>query len=187
MPAGAQGVSMDRREWLAAGSVALLAGAAGLGAALWWRDGEAGPDDTVAEAFWRTRWDNLQGQAQPVDGWRGRPLILNFWATWCPPCVEEMPMLDAFYQAQRARGWQVLGLAIDQPSAVRRFMQRTPVTYPVLLAGLEGSEWTRCLGNAQGGLPFTVVFGARGQVAARKLGQVKPADLQAWRETISTA
>ena len=113
-------------------------------------------------------------------GFRGKPLLVNFWATWCAPCVEEMPMLDVFYRQQAANGLQVVGLAIDQPSSVRKFLQRTPVTFPIGLAGLEGTELTRVLGNDAGGLPFSVLFAADGSVRQRRIGRVSQADLRAW-------
>ena len=118
---------------------------------------------------------NLRLQEQ-----RGQVVLINFWATWCPPCVEELPMLNAFYREQAANGWQVVGLAIDQPSAVRKFLQRVPLEFPVGLAGLGGTDLGRSLGNLTGGLPFTVVMGAEGRVLHRKMGQVTPQDLQLW-------
>jgi hypothetical protein len=91
-----------------------------------------------------------------------------------------LPLLDAFYQQNKSRQWQVLGIAIDQPSAVRHWLQRSPLSFPVALGGLEGSEMSKRLGNASGGLPFSVLFAANGEVLARKLGQLSAADLQAW-------
>ena len=111
---------------------------------------------------------------------RGRPLLLNFWATWCPPCVEELPLLSRFYTENASKGWQVLGLAVDQRDPVNRFLARDPVTFPVALAGLAGVDLGKALGNLTGGLPFTVVLGSDGSVAQRKIGQVLPGDLQAW-------
>jgi thiol-disulfide isomerase/thioredoxin len=113
---------------------------------------------------------------------RGKPVVLNFWATWCPPCVEELPLLSDFYQQNSANGWQVLGLAVDQPDPVNRFLTRVPVTFPVVMAGMSGIELSRSLGNLSGALPFTVVLGSDGFVAHRKMGKVTVADLRQWTE-----
>ncbi len=115
---------------------------------------------------------------------RGKPLLVNFWATWCPPCVEELPLLNAFYGQQRDQGWQVLGLAVDQSSAVRTFLQRLPLDFPVAMAGLGGTDLTKSLGNTTGGLPFTVVVNAKGAIAHRKLGKVSPGDLKQWAQRV---
>lgn len=173
-----------RRRWLY-GAVGAAAALAGAGSA-WWLHGQPGRGEGEAAApagergLWEQRFETPAGGTLDMAKFKGRRLAVNFWATWCPPCVEEMPMLDAFFRENASKGWQLIGLAIDQPSAVRRFLERTPVAYPIGLAGLGGTDLGRALGNAAGGLPFTVVFGSDGQVAQRKLGQLKPVDLQAW-------
>ena len=111
----------------------------------------------------------------------GKPLLVNFWATWCPPCVEELPLIDAFWREHASNGYQVLALAIDQPSAVRRFLQRQALGLPMGLAGLGGTELAKSLGNAAGGLPFSVFFNADGSIWRQKLGQLSPDDLSQWR------
>ena len=111
---------------------------------------------------------------------RGKPLLINFWATWCPPCVKEMPELDRFHQTFSPQGWQVVGLAIDGPSAVRAFLEKVKVGFPIGLAGLGGTELVRSLGNAQGGLPFSVLISAQGQVLQRKLGETHFDELAGW-------
>jgi peroxiredoxin len=98
--------------------------------------------------------------------------------------VEELPLLNAFYQEHRSRGWQVLGLAVDQPGAVRTFLQRLPLQFPVAMAGLGGTDLAKSLGNATGGLPFTVVVDAKGAIAHRKLGKVSPDDLKQWVQVV---
>jgi thiol-disulfide isomerase/thioredoxin len=107
---------------------------------------------------------------------------VNFWATWCPPCVEELPLLNAFHQKQSPKGWQLLGLAVDRVEPVRQFLQRLPLSFPVGMTGFAGTELSRALGNATGALPFTVVFGADGRVVHRKIGQVHESDLSQWAE-----
>jgi len=176
--------SPTRRGMLYAG-VAAAAAAAGLGGA-WWKErasGGAGGEQLDAD-FWGQSFERPEGGDLVLSSLRGKPLLLNFWATWCPPCVEEMPMIDAFFRQNGANGWQVVGLAIDQPSAVRKFLQRTPVTYPTGLAGLQGTELVKNLGNTGGGLPFTLVLDGAGLVAARKMGKLETTDLDTWRREL---
>lgn len=175
--------SPTRRGMLYAG-VAAAAGVAGLGGAWWKERGGGAGAEMLDETFWAQRFERPEGGDLVLSSLRGKPLLLNFWATWCPPCVEEMPMIDAFFREHGANGWQVVGLAIDQPSAVRKFLQRTPVTYPTGLAGLQGTELVKNLGNTGGGLPFTLVLNASGSVAARKMGKLETTDLDTWRREL---
>ena len=112
----------------------------------------------------------------------GRPLLVNFWATWFPPCVEELPMLNAFQAAHGSRGWQVLGLAVDQTTAVRQFLQKLPLVFPVGMAGFAGTEISRTLGNQGGGLPYSVVFDRAGAVLHQKIGKLSEDDLAQWAQ-----
>ena len=170
--------SRRRRNWLV-GAVAAGAVAAGAGVG-WWRQRPTTVESGAIERLWTLNFDKPDGGALAMASLRGRPLLVNFWATWCPPCVEEMPLLDAFFREHAAKGWQVVGLAVDQPSSVRKFLQRQPVTFAIGMAGLEGTELARSLGNASGGLPYSVVLGADGEVRERRMGRVTEADLQAW-------
>ncbi|AMO22222.1 hypothetical protein GCM10027034_25370 [Ramlibacter solisilvae] len=172
--------SDPRRRMLLFAGVGAAAALSGAGVALLNRRSDAPAD--LDPAFWRMSFDTPAGSPLPMQALRGKPLLLNFWATWCPPCVEEMPMLDAFFRESSAKGWQLLGLAIDQPTAVRNFLQRTPVSYPIALAGMGGTELAKTLGNEAGGLPFTVVIGAGGQVLRRKMGRVSQGELTQWAQ-----
>jgi thiol-disulfide isomerase/thioredoxin len=181
---------MNRRSWIlaGAGTAAVAAGAA------WrWRGGGSppapattpdAPVDAAAQAFWQMSFPTPEGGILAAVSLRGQPLLLNFWGTWCPPCVKEMPDLDAFAREHAAQGWRVLGLAVDNPKAVREFLKRTPVGYTIALAGFEGSDLAQKLGNGQGGqaagLPFTVAFDRNGAVSHRKAGATTLAELRNW-------
>lgn len=119
---------------------------------------------------------DTQGKPQPLSQWKGKPMLVNFWATWCPPCVKEMPELDALHKQHP--GVQFLGLAIDTSANVGKFMAKVPVSYPVLIAGPGSIDLMRKLGNAPGGLPFTVLLGADGAIRQQILGPVDVATLE---------
>jgi thiol-disulfide isomerase/thioredoxin len=177
LPAGRAPAKASRRGLLlGAGACAAVAGA-GLA---WWRLRPHAVEPGAMEGFWGLQFQALDGSALPMTRFRNGPLLVNFWATWCPPCIEELPMINGFFHKQRAKGWQVLGLAVDQQVAVERFLVRQPLDFPVALAGLAGTELSRSLGNLSGGLPFTVVFDTGGQVRQRKMGKLSTADLAAW-------
>ena len=155
-------------------------GAAALGASLAWRRLNPAATSAVAQAFWARRFPGLDGSGDiDVARWRGRPLLVNFWATWCPPCVKELPEINQFYKEARTRGWQVLGLAVDQAEPVKAFLQKAPLDFAIALAGPEGLGLVRELGNPAGGLPFTVVFDETGEISWRRLGVSHLQDLRA--------
>lgn len=170
----------SRRRTLLYAGIGAAAAVAGAAVAIWEWQGTGSA--RVDPSLWSASFESPAGSPLAMQAFRGRPLVLNFWATWCPPCVEEMPLLDAFSRQNTRKNIQVIGLAIDQPSAVRAFLQRTPVSYPIGLAGLGGTELSRALGNDSGGLPFTVVIGAGGDVVQRRMGRVSPADLGRWAQ-----
>ena len=134
----------------------------------------------VESALWQQTFHQVDGTVLRMAAFKGRPLVLNFWATWCPPCVEELPLLSAFFTGNKHKSWQVLGLAVDQAKPVQRFLDQSPLSFPVALAGFPGVELSRSLGNLTGALPFTVVFGAGGEIQHRKMGKLKSVDLEAW-------
>jgi thiol-disulfide isomerase/thioredoxin len=130
--------------------------------------------------LWSLTFEGLDGTPVVMSALRGRPLLLNFWATWCGPCVVEMPLLDRFAREQAAPGWRVLALAVDQPDPVRRFIAERTLRLPVAIAGASGLELSRQLGNVQGGLPFTAAFDTGGSAAQRRLGPVTQDLLADW-------
>lgn len=166
---------LTRRLLLAAAGL----GAAALGASFAWRQLNPPVASAVAQAFWARRFPGLDGSELEVARWRGQPLLVNFWATWCPPCVKELPEINQFYGEAKAKGWQVLGLAVDQAEPVKAFLQKTPLDFAVALAGPEGLGLVRELGNPAGGLPFSVVFDETGEIRWRRLGVSRLTDLRA--------
>lgn len=134
----------------------------------------------ATQALWSAEFDQADGQMLRLSEFKGKPLVLNFWATWCTPCIEEMPLLNAFFQENQSKSWQVIGLAIDQPSAVKRFLKQYPVGYPIGMAGLGGTELVKKLGNSEGSLPFTLVLNARGDLLVQKLGKLSSQEMADW-------
>ena len=167
-----------RRRWLYAG-VGLVAACTGF-AASWWMRRTAPGEATPAAGLWDMQFVAPSGISLPMRQFFGKPLLLNFWATWCPPCIDELPLLDGFFKQNKSNGWQVVGIAVDQLAPVQTFLQRVPLQFPVAMAGLPGIELSRSLGNMSGALPFTLVLGSNGDVLHRKMGRVTLEDLAAW-------
>ena len=176
-----------RRALLTAG-VAGAAALAGVGVA-WWRQrhvagaADAAGSDPLA-MLWALNLVRPEGGELALASLRGKPLLINFWATWCAPCIREMPQIDRFHREFSPRGWQVLGLAIDGPTPVREFLARVKVGFAIGLAGLEGTELIHALGNPQGGLPFTVMISAQGMVLQRKMGETSFEELAGWAQRV---
>ena len=170
-------LNANRRKAMYLGVAAL---AAIVGAGVAWRRQAVSASPEVLNAFWEADFDTPAGVSLPMKAFQGRPLVINFWATWCAPCVEEMPLIDDFFRQNQSKGWQVVGLAIDQPSRVRQFLTQFPVSYAIGLAGLTGTALTKQLGNELGGLPFTVVLDGQGQLIQRKLGKLTADEIKNW-------
>ncbi|TEA79090.1 TlpA family protein disulfide reductase [Allopusillimonas ginsengisoli] len=160
---------MNRRDFIrrAAGGAA-LAGIPCLVAPLAMQPARA----AVVHPFYGHVFPDLNDRQIPFASYLGKPVVLNFWATWCPPCVKEMPDLEALHQ--KHANVQFVGLAVDTASNVVKFGEKVQVSYPLLIAGHDGIALMRDLGNKQGGLPFTVVFDAKGRVQREIIGLVKP-------------
>jgi thiol-disulfide isomerase/thioredoxin len=140
--------------------------------------------DQLTTAFWQQQFDTPQGGKLSLSKAKGKPLLINFWATWCPPCVKEMPELDRFHREFAAKGWAVIGLAIDGPSPVKEFLSKVAVGFDLGLAGFDGTELAQILGNASGGLPFSVMIDAQGKVRHRKMGATHFDELATWARQI---
>ena len=160
------------RQILALAAVAVLAVAAGVGVRWWQLDGEV-----AAEAVMALRLPDLRGEPQAMAQWRGQVLVVNFWATWCAPCREEIPAFVKLQTKYAGRGVQFVGIAIDQPERVAAFAREFDMNYAILLGGINIVDVTRTAGNKVGALPFTLVLDRDGQVAGRQLGKMHEADL----------
>lgn len=114
------------------------------------------------------------------DAYAGRPLLINLWASWCGPCIEEMPELDRFAASQGTNGTQVVGIALDDPAGVQAFLRRTPVGYPILIDVAGPRDSSVQLGNPKGVLPFSVLVGADGRVLKQKLGPFQTGEIDDW-------
>lgn len=158
-------------------AVALVFGAAGAWfGARQFQSGPAAPS-AVDQFFTRTLPD-VGGKPVAMKQWQGRPLVLNFWATWCAPCVEEMPELTELQKELQPRNIQILGIGIDSPASISAFAEKYKIAYPLYVAGMEGSDLSRQLGNQAGGLPFTVLVDASGKVRTTYLGRLKMEELR---------
>jgi thiol-disulfide isomerase/thioredoxin len=113
------------------------------------------------------------GKEQALAQWKGKVLIVNFWATWCAPCREEMPMFMRVQDAQGAKGIQFVGIAIDSPAKVREYARELKLNYPTLIGGYGAMELSESLGNTVKALPFTIIINRDGKVAHTQLGPLK--------------
>ncbi len=136
--------------------------------------------------FFATRLNDEQGRAQRIDQWRGKVLVVNFWAVWCPPCREEIPAFNRLQEKYAANGVQFVGIALDSAANVAQFRKTLPINYPLLIAESEGSELTRLLGNHRIALPYTVIFAKNGTVLLTKLGRMEEQELDALLNSISS-
>lgn len=119
-----------------------------------------------------------QGKLQKLSQWQGKFLLVNFWATWCAPCVQEMPELSELQKELSSSNVQLLGLGIDSPSNIAEFAQKYQISYPLFAAGMEGTELSRQLGNQAAGLPFTVLISPDGIMLKSYLGRLNIVQLR---------
>jgi thiol-disulfide isomerase/thioredoxin len=158
---------------------AAVVGAAALagGIALYQQGQRAAPRD--GSAVLALVLPDVDGRQQALSQWRGKVLIVNFWATWCAPCREEMPHFIAAQARDGAKGLQFVGIAVDQVDKVREFAQEIRLNYPSLIGGLGAIELSKALGNELTALPFTIILDRSGGVVHTQLGPLKAARLDA--------
>jgi thiol-disulfide isomerase/thioredoxin len=171
-------------RWLAIGVVA----AVGLGAGIYFArqaqapqapdsGGTLAQDPAVAAALAGLALPDPDGKEQKLAQWRGKVVVVNFWATWCAPCRDEMPEFMKAQAELGSKGLQFVGIAVDQPDKVREYVKETKLNYPTLVGGFGAMELSKSLGNSLMALPFTVVLDRKGNVVLTQLGVLKPEKL----------
>lgn len=121
---------------------------------------------------------DLNGAPQKLEQWKGQVIVINFWATWCEPCREEIPALIDVQRRLGGRGLQIVGIAVDQLDKVKPYAAQMRINYPVLIGELEALELTRAAGNKVGGLPYTIILDRAGRVVGSQLGGLSQAKLE---------
>ena len=161
-----------RRNLLSLGAVALAATAAGGVTGALVLQSRSGAADLLS-----ARFPDVAGRPRSLSEWKGRPLLCNFWATWCAPCREELPLLDAIQQKHAANGLEVVGIAVDRAANVSNYLKSVKVGFTVLIAEAEALELMHRLGNRSGALPFSVAVDRAGRIRQRKLGAYSAGEL----------
>jgi thiol-disulfide isomerase/thioredoxin len=178
---------MNTKHLIAGVAVAAIAVAGGLAAGHWMRGGqaEAPPAETTAatpvdavDTLWSAAVTDADGKPQSLASFKGQKVVVNFWASWCGPCVREMPELVTLSHAYAKQGVRFVGVGVDSDQNVKAFLQKVKVDYPVYVSGYAGADLARNFGNTAGALPFTVVIDENGKIRATKLGEIEPAELK---------
>ncbi|PFH27233.1 MULTISPECIES: TlpA family protein disulfide reductase [Burkholderia] len=178
---------MMMKRMLALAVVAAAAVAGGVAAGHWFHGDSA--DDGVAVAapaaqgspvdqLWAASLTGVDGKPASLASFKGQKVVVNFWASWCGPCVEEMPELVALSHQYKQKGIRFIGIGVDSDQNVKNFLQKVKVDYPVFVSGYAGADLARNFGNTAGALPFTVVIDETGKIRETKLGQIQPAELK---------
>lgn len=164
---------------------ALLLTGAGAGIGVHWF-GSALAAEAPTRNLYAQQLPDLKGQPQRLADLRGKPVVVNFWASWCAPCVEETPMLAALAKQYQPRGIGFIGIGVDSAKNVNAFLAQHPVGYAQYVAGIGGVDLAKQLGDGPGGLPFTVVIDAQGQIRHSKLGRISEAELRSALDALLT-
>lgn len=145
--------------------VTLLAGIAG-----YWLSAPDRHSDIDTGVVLAATLPDLDGVPQSISHWRGKVLVVNFWATWCAPCLEEIPIFVRLQRQLGEQGLQFIGIAIDERDKVVDFAQRNAINYPIMVGQLDAIELSKKAGNERGGLPYTLILDRSGQVVSQHYG-----------------
>ena len=161
-----------RRDLLVLGTVGAAALAAGGVAGALAIQSRSGAASLLSGSF-----ADLAGRPRKLSEWQGRVVLVNFWATWCAPCLEEVPLISAAARKYRENGFSTVGIGIDNVDKIREFAAKFSVQYDLLVSGPESIELMKRLGNPAGGLPFSVLLDRQGRIAERKVGPFQAGEL----------
>jgi thiol-disulfide isomerase/thioredoxin len=166
-----------KRSHLVFAAIAIASAAIGIyaGSQRW---NPAPPESTAVAALFRQNLPDAQNTVHSLSQWQGKTLVINFWATWCAPCVDEMPELSILQKDLASKNIQIIGIGIDSASNIKDFSLKHQITYPLYVAGVGGTELAREFGNQAGGLPFTVLVSPTGEITKTYLGRLKMEELK---------
>jgi len=154
--------------------VTLVAAAGGY----WFSGGPTHSGHIDADGVLAASFPGLSGEPHVIGSWKGKVLVVNFWATWCPPCLEEIPMFVRLHQELGQQGLQFVGIAVDQRDKVADFVAKNAVNYPIMIGQLDAIKIAESAGNDSGGLPYTLVFDRQGHVQSRHFGGLTEKELK---------
>lgn len=136
------------------------------------------PQSNVVSELLAMSLVDAEGNTQALSQWKGKILLVNFWATWCAPCVQEIPELSELQLLAQQKNIQIIGLGIDSAANIQEFSRQHKISYPLYIADTSGVALSRKFGNQAGGLPFTVLISADGNIQKSYLGRLKLDDVK---------
>ena len=134
----------------------------------------AAQQQVSSDPLFAASFKDFDRQLQPLAKYKGQPMLVYFWATWCTSCKQEVPELKALYEKYKGRKLQVIGISIDNTDKVRAFAKEYAINYTLLLGSNDAIALSKQLGNSVGGLPFAVVIDAKGNIVKTVLGEAPP-------------
>ncbi len=165
----------------------VIAGSAGYGLQTYLADRQAYKQPVVGSHRPEFAASDLQGRLRNIGEWDGKVILLNFWATWCPPCKKEIPDFIELQKAYRDKNFQIIGIAIDEDEAVRRFADKLGINYPIMAVREEAVALSQRYGNIGGNLPYSVFIDQKGEIRATFTGELSKNKVKAILERLGVS